>query len=136
MEFIEGHTLDEAIAPKGLPPAQALRYAVQIADALAKAHWAGIVHRDLKPSNIMVTEEARIKIVDFGLAKLLEPVDSSPDAATLTARPPTQEGDRAGHRPLHVARAGRGTQARRPFRYLQFLVGALRDGDQPEALYR
>jgi eukaryotic-like serine/threonine-protein kinase len=91
MEHIEGKTLAELIPPKGLRPSQTLHYAVQIADALAKAHGAGILHRDLKPSNIMVTDEGRIKILDFGLAKLLEP-DFSRDASTLTARPLTEEG--------------------------------------------
>lgn len=85
MEYIDGKTLDEVIAPKALRLRQALQYAVQIADALTKAHGAGIVHRDLKPSNIMVTEEGRVRILDFGLAKLLEPADSSADAPTLTA---------------------------------------------------
>src|SRR5262245_172924 len=51
MEYVEGKTLDKLLAAKGMPPAQALKYAIQIADALAKAHVAGIVHRDLKPSN-------------------------------------------------------------------------------------
>src|SRR5262245_61060782 len=62
MEYIEGQTLNEVIAPKGMRAAQALKYAVQIADALAKAHGAGIIHRDLKPSNLMVTDEGRVKI--------------------------------------------------------------------------
>jgi serine/threonine protein kinase len=92
MECIEGRTLDELIPPKGMNPAQVLKYAVQITDAIARAHAAGILHRDLKPSNIMVTGDGRIKILDFGLAKLLEPAETSPEATTATVRDVTEEG--------------------------------------------
>jgi eukaryotic-like serine/threonine-protein kinase len=84
MEYVQGKTLDELIPAKGLPPKKVFRYAVQIADALAKAHASGILHRDLKPSNIMVTEEDRIKVLDFGLAKMLEPSDGSLDTPVVT----------------------------------------------------
>ena len=84
MELASGHTLAEVIPPQGLAVTRALRYGVQIADALARAHEAGIVHRDLKPSNIMVTAEDRVKILDFGLAKLLES-EQPPDARTRTS---------------------------------------------------
>ena len=59
MEFVSGKTLARLIGRKGLPLTDALKHAVQIADALAAAHGAGIVHRDLKPANIMVNERAR-----------------------------------------------------------------------------
>jgi Tol biopolymer transport system component/tRNA A-37 threonylcarbamoyl transferase component Bud32 len=85
MEWINGQTLADLIPSKGLPVAQLLRYAIQIADALAAAHRAGILHRDLKPSNVMVTDDGRIKILDFGLAKLLDPTDSGSDATTFAA---------------------------------------------------
>ncbi len=85
MEFVEGRTLDDLIGRKGLPLGQALGYSVQIADALSRAHAAGIVHRDLKPANIMVTPEGRVKVLDFGLAKLVEPEGSSDETPTLTA---------------------------------------------------
>jgi serine/threonine protein kinase len=83
MEYVRGKTLEQTIPSKGLP-VTTVRYAIQIADALASAHGAGIIHRDLKPSNVMVLEDGRIKILDFGLAKLVEPEDSS-DAITRTA---------------------------------------------------
>src|SRR4030095_6170473 len=68
MEYVDGRTLHEIIPPKGLNVTQSLRYGVQIADALAKAHEAGIVHRDLKPSNVMVTDAGRVNVLDFGVA--------------------------------------------------------------------
>jgi Tol biopolymer transport system component len=72
MEYVPGKSLDKLITPKGLPLAEALHYAQQIASALAAAHAAGIVHRDIKPANIIVTAESQIKVLDFGLAKLIE----------------------------------------------------------------
>jgi len=70
-ELLEGKTLAESIRRNPLPPRQAIQYGVQIARGLAAAHEKGIVHRDLKPENLFVTKEGRIKILDFGLAKVL-----------------------------------------------------------------
>jgi Tol biopolymer transport system component/predicted Ser/Thr protein kinase len=76
MEYVSGKSLDQLIPRKGMRLGQALKLAVQIADAMAKAHSAGIVHRDLKPGNVMVTDDERVKVLDFGLAKLTEVWDS------------------------------------------------------------
>ncbi len=70
LEYVAGQTLDKLIPPGGLATDLAIKYAVQVADALSLAHAAGIVHRDLKPSNIMVDESGLVKVLDFGLAKL------------------------------------------------------------------
>src|ERR1051325_10391032 len=62
MEFVPGHTLDHSIGRNGLSVKDALKYAIQIADGLSRAHAAGIVHRDLKPANIVVSDEGRVKL--------------------------------------------------------------------------
>ena len=96
MEYVAGKTLDELIPRKGLRSNEVLKYAIQIADALATAHAAGIVHRDLKPGNIMVSESGQVKVLDFGLAKLSgKAASQEPDATTPLASgkgPRTEEG--------------------------------------------
>src|SRR5882762_8898912 len=72
MEYVSGKTLVDLIPKGGLRLPQALKFAVQMTDALAAAHAAGIIHRDLKPANVMVTESGLVKILDFGLAKLTD----------------------------------------------------------------
>ncbi len=69
MEYVRGATLSSLLKKRPLGLAEATRYCVQIAEALAKAHGSGIVHRDLKPGNIMITEDGLVKVLDFGLAK-------------------------------------------------------------------
>jgi Tol biopolymer transport system component len=93
MEYLEGETLAERLARGVLPLEQTLRYGVEIADALDKAHRQGIVHRDLKPGNVMLTKSG-VKLLDFGLAKAMA-ATSKPAALTSfpTAGPNlTQEG--------------------------------------------
>jgi len=84
MEYVEGKSLDKLIASKGLPLNEALDYAAQIASALAAAHAAGIVHRDIKPGNAVVTPEGQVKVLDFGLAKLMENAAPGPEDETQT----------------------------------------------------
>ena len=83
MEYVAGQTLDKLIPPDGLPTAVAVKYAIQIAEALARAHAAGFVHRDLKPANIMVDDSGLVKVLDFGLAKLAAPASAIKDGATM-----------------------------------------------------
>jgi serine/threonine protein kinase/TolB-like protein len=70
MELVEGNSLRWSVRPGGLPIAKVCEIGMALADALAAAHDKGIVHRDLKPANVMITPEGRVKVLDFGLAKL------------------------------------------------------------------
>jgi serine/threonine protein kinase len=91
MELISGKTLAQIIAEGTLPPAEALEFGLQIADALHAANRAGIVHRDLKPSNIMVTDDRVVKVLDFGLAKFDFAAQSADDdAGTMTVFDPAE----------------------------------------------
>lgn len=90
MEYVDGKTLREALQAGPLPARKAIQLAAQVAEGLAKAHEAGIIHRDLKPENLMITADGYVKILDFGLAKLMTPsaneqVSSLPTAAKTDA---------------------------------------------------
>ena len=85
MELVAGRTLDRVIPRGGLRLRETLDYGIQIAEALAAAHAGGIVHRDLKPTNVMVTDHGQVKLLDFGLAKLVEPRPLQPEALTATS---------------------------------------------------
>jgi Tol biopolymer transport system component len=92
MQFVEGKSLGELLQRGPLRTTDTLRYAIQIADALAQAHARNIVHRDLKPDNVMITPDGQVKLLDFGLAKLL-PTGDSEEALTATLdRPHTDPG--------------------------------------------
>src|SRR5262245_23988864 len=85
LELVEGPTLADRIAQGAIPLDEALPIATQIVEALEAGHDGGIIHRDLKPANIKLRPDGTVKVLDFGLAKALEPVPADTD----TARVPT-----------------------------------------------
>ncbi len=91
MELVEGETLTQLIPSNGMDVESFLRFSAPVAEALSSAHEKGIIHRDLKPGNIMVSHEGRIKVLDFGLAKLMRD-DSDPDSSRMETHAQTEAG--------------------------------------------
>jgi serine/threonine protein kinase len=83
-QLLEGVTLHERMGSRPIPTTKAIEYAVEISRGLAAAHEKGIVHRDLKPGNIFITKDGRVKILDFGLAKLTHPADGAKDQTHIS----------------------------------------------------
>jgi TolB-like protein/Flp pilus assembly protein TadD len=93
MELVEGQGLDRLLAAGPLPPARVLAIGAAVAEALDAAHRRGVIHRDLKPANVVVDGEDRVKVLDFGLAKLLAPpVDDADETRMLLTREGTIQG--------------------------------------------
>ncbi|MEP6994387.1 MAG: protein kinase [Acidobacteriota bacterium] len=123
MELIEGKTLRELVAAEPLPTKKLLDIAVQIAEGLAKAHGAGIVHRDLKPENLMISRDGFVKILDFGLAKLTEPVSQDASVLPTAIAAPTQPGTVMGTAGYMSPEQASGQPV--DFRSDQFSLGAI-----------
>lgn len=93
MELVDGKTLDEALPQGGMPFDRLLQIAIPLTAAVSAAHERGITHRDLKPQNVMIGTDGRVKVLDFGLAKLREPVGGPADVTGLSAPHEMQTGD-------------------------------------------
>ena len=135
MEYIEGETLAQRLVKGALPIQQVMQYAIEIADALDKAHRKGITHRDLKPGNIMLTKSGT-KLLDFGLAKLKQ--DATPGHTGIAACHDAGIDHRRRNDPRHAAIHGAGTSrrqgSRRPHGHFRVRRGGLRNGDGQESL--
>ncbi len=139
MELVDGLTLDDRIALRGaLPLDESLAIAKQIAEALEAAHEHGIIHRDLKPANIKVRPDGTVKVLDFGLAKSLEPESGGSDgsraavtaSSTITTPAMTQAGMILGTAVYMSPEQAKGLIGRQAERYLGVRLRAVRDADR------
>ena len=122
-EVIEGENLKELVERGGpLPVRRALELGLQVGRALAFAHGQGLIHRDVKPQNVLLNDEGRAKVTDFGIARSLDAVGQHRD------------GHRARHEPLHRARAGSRRADRRPDGHLLVRRRPLRAADRRAAV--
>ena len=110
MELVEGQTLSTLVTPGGLPVPRILELAIALTDALVAAHERGVVHRDLKPGNVMVNREGRVKVLDFGLAKMMD-VQASGKDLTIDLTMPAKEGQIVGTVPYMAPEQLRGESA-------------------------
>src|SRR5919198_1495054 len=138
MELVEGQDLAALIAPGGLPLLQVLELAIPIADALVAAHAKGVVHRDLKPANVRVTREGRVKVLDFGLARLIGAESDPENAETAMAAPLSRVGQVMGTAPYMAPEQVRGepVDARADLFSFGILVYELTTGKQPSQRFQ
>ncbi len=137
MELVEGQTLSDLVTPGGLPVPRILELAIPLTDALVAAHERGVIHRDLKPGNVMVTRDGRVKVLDFGLAKIAESAvaeQGATMAATVQA-PISGEGQVLGTIPYMAPEQLRGeaVDARSDLFALGIMLYELATGRRPFA---
>ncbi len=155
MELAEGSTLADRIVEGPIPLDESVIIARQIADALEAAHEQGVIHRDLKPANIKVKGDGTVKVLDFGLAKAMEPAGTalpSPAASaagqnpayvpglshspTITTPAMTQIGMLLGHGGIYESRAGERTSCRQAKRRVGLRVRSVRNVDGSASVRR
>ena len=135
MELVDGCTLEQ-MTPRGtVSMAQLFDIAIALADALSAAHRKHIIHRDLKPANVMMTDDGRVKVLDLGLARAVDPDPVCPED-DVTHLGLTQAGIIVGTVPYHVARTDRSQTARSSHRPLLARRHTVRAGDGRAAVSR